>query len=354
MISGAPPPMPLPPRPRSRIFFNRRGIRSGWRLLAWLGLVLGGLIAFFALLILIGIILGLFLAAGGKPAGNPLQSWRPENITLLNLGAEWVAFGIVFLAAVVVAVYMEQRGARSLGLAFTARWLRDFGVGFGLGVGMLSLVVLILVGLDYYHIRGFNEGIGPAVMWAVILGVGFVGVALFEEFAFRGYLLQNLLDGLGLPAAAVISCLVFAGIHTTNPGENPLGILGVLFAGILLLVPVLRTRALWMSLGLHAAWDWSQNFLYNVPDSGQVLPGGLLRTEFHGPAWLTGGSAGPEGSVVSLLVTVLAAVYLSRARWVRPDPEAAALWDRDVAHKEVPTVPPEATPPAGIPYDLSP
>ncbi|HZT43602.1 MAG TPA: CPBP family intramembrane glutamic endopeptidase [Chthonomonadaceae bacterium] len=350
MISGYPPPMPVPPRPRSRIFYNRRGIRSGWRLLVWLGLTLGIVIA---LIIFIGIIIGVFLAVTGKGGGNPFLSLGKDFETLVGLGAEWFLFLAAFLAAVVVAVYIERREVRSLGLAFTHRWLKDFGLGFGLGVLMLSLVVLTLVGLGVYRIHGLNEGAGPALMWGVILGLGFLGVGLFEEFAFRGYLLQNLLDGLGLPAATIISCLVFAAVHTSNPGENPLGILEVLCAGILLLVPVLRTRALWMAVGLHAAWDWSQNFLYNVPDSGQVLPGGLLRTEIHGPAWLTGGNAGPEGSVVGLVVTALAALYLSRARWIRPDPEAACLWDRYVLHKEEASVPPQVAPNAGMPFDLS-
>ena len=353
MISGYPPPMPSPPRPRSRIFYNRRGIRSGWRLLAWLGMFLGGLIAFFVLIRVLAVILGMVLASSGKPGGNPFQSLDKEFQTLLELGGEGIAFLAAFLSAVFVANYMERRGARSLGLAFTPRWLKDFGLGFGLGVLLLSLVVLTLTGLGFYHFRGFNEDAGRALMWGAILFLGFLGVGLFEEFAFRGYLLQNLMDGLGLPKGVVLSCMIFAGVHTSNPGENPLGILEVLCAGILLLVPVLRTRALWMAVGLHAAWDWSQNFLYNVPDSGQVLPGGLLRTEIHGPAWLTGGSAGPEGSVVALLVTALAALYLSRARWLRPEPEAAALWDRYVAHKEEPAIPPPVTPDAGLPFDLS-
>ena len=47
-------------------------------------------------------------------------------------------------------------------------------------------------------------------------------------------------------------------------------------------------------------------FFYSVPDSGTVAPGHLLKTSLHGPAWLTGGSAGPEGSaLVFILVAFL-------------------------------------------------
>jgi len=166
-----------------------------------------------------------------------------------------------------------------------------------------------------------------------VLGAGFLGVGLFEEFFQRGYMLQTLMDGIRLPAAAVISCVTFMLLHFGNPGREPPGPDRRALAGILLLVLVLRTRSLWMAVGLHAAWDWAQSYLYGVPDSGQMVPGYLLRTEIHGPAWLSGGQAGPEGSVVALIVDLLLIIYVCKARWIVPEPRAAALWTREVEHK---------------------
>jgi hypothetical protein len=57
-----------------------------------------------------------------------------------------------------------------------------------------------------------------------------------------------------------------------------------------------------MPIGLHTAWDWGQSFVYGVPDSGYLLPNHLFDSSFAGPTWLTGGTVGPEGSV---LCTVL-------------------------------------------------
>ncbi len=62
------------------------------------------------------------------------------------------------------------------------------------------------------------------------------------------------------------------------------------------------------AVGLHAAFDWGETFLYSVPDSGLVAPGHLLNSSLHGAAWLTGGMVGPEGSVMSFVVVGLTAV----------------------------------------------
>jgi hypothetical protein len=71
-----------------------------------------------------------------------------------------------------------------------------------------------------------------------------------------------------------------------------------------------RTGTLWLAVGWHAAFDFGETFLYSVPDSGATFPGHLSNATLHGPAWLTGGAAGPEASVLSFVVmAILAAVF---------------------------------------------
>jgi hypothetical protein len=53
---------------------------------------------------------------------------------------------------------------------------------------------------------------------------------------------------------------------------------------------------------MHAAFDFGETFFYSVPDSGMVLPGHLSDATLHGPAWLTGGSVGPEASVFDFVL----------------------------------------------------
>jgi len=76
-----------------------------------------------------------------------------------------------------------------------------------------------------------------------------------------------------------------------------------------------RTGSLWFAVGLHAAWDYGETFIFSSPDSGTVAPGTLLRSTFHGPNWLTGGTIGPEGSVIGVLVVLLGMLLYA---WLYP------------------------------------
>jgi hypothetical protein len=86
--------------------------------------------------------------------------------------------------------------------------------------------------------------------------------------------------------------------------------LGVFFIALFWCLTLRRTGALWFSVGMHAAWDWCESFLYSVPDSGTPAPGHLLSSSFHGKAWLTGGPVGPEASVlVFVLIAILWVIF---------------------------------------------
>jgi hypothetical protein len=70
-----------------------------------------------------------------------------------------------------------------------------------------------------------------------------------------------------------------------------------------------------MPIGFHAAWNWGQTYFYGVPDSGLAAKGHLFNPTFSGPAWLTGGSVGPEGSLLSIAVLVV--LWSIFALWLR-------------------------------------
>ena len=64
-------------------------------------------------------------------------------------------------------------------------------------------------------------------------------------------------------------------------------------------------RSLWFAIGLHASWDWTETYFLGVANSGMPATGHLLNTSLHGPNWMTGGSAGPEASIVELVIILL-------------------------------------------------
>jgi uncharacterized protein len=109
----------------------------------------------------------------------------------------------------------------------------------------------------------------------------------------------------------LLTC-TFGLVHRQNAGERWSGILLAACIGLFFCLTLRRTGNLWFAIGFHAAWDWGETFFYSVPDSGMVAPGHLLKSTLHGPVWLTGGSVGPEGSVVCFVVIVLVWIAFDR------------------------------------------
>ncbi|HTQ95367.1 MAG TPA: CPBP family intramembrane glutamic endopeptidase, partial [Candidatus Acidoferrum sp.] len=135
-------------------------------------------------------------------------------------------------------------------------------------------------------------------------------VSVHEELTFRGYLLFIAARRIRFWRAAIALSIGFAAAHLPNPGETFFGILQVLGTGLLFCFMIRRTGNLWFVLGFHAAWDWAQTFFYGTADSGLKSVGYFLNTSTEGPRWLTGGSTGPEGSVLSLIILLLAALLM--------------------------------------------
>ena len=108
---------------------------------------------------------------------------------------------------------------------------------------------------------------------------------------------------------------IFHYSHHGNSGEDWIGLFNVGAFGLLACFLLRRTGNLWMPIGLHAAFDWGETYFYGVANSGHVLPGHLLNSSSSGPAWLSGGTVGPEGSVLHTVLIIV--VWLICAGWLR-------------------------------------
>ena len=272
-----------------RVFIGLNGVRSGWRVLLFYSLLLSLISVLVVAIRAIRALLSL-----PQQATNSLTPGRG----LLN---ESVFLFAVLFASLIFA-RCERRSFADYGLpvrgAFGSRFLEGLLWGFAL----MSCVLLVLRATGNFYFGSI--GIAPekipayAVVWAVVFAM--VGVA--EGFAFSGYALFALTRGVGFWPAAAILAVLFGGLHlAVNAGENWLGSVSLVIVGLLLAFTLQRTGSLWFAIGIHAAWDWAQSFLYGVPDSGISVAGHLLNPSFQGSKWMTGGTAGPEGSVVTLL-----------------------------------------------------
>jgi hypothetical protein len=178
-----------------------------------------------------------------------------------------------------------------------------------LGITLLLEILHGLHAFDFGHLVLHGMSM---VRYAIFWGVVFLLVGLVEEFVFRGYTLFTLVRRLGFwPAAALLS-IGFGAIHLNNQGEAWTGALAAGLIGFFFCFTLWRTGSLWFAVGFHAAWDWGESFFYSVPDSGVISPGHLLSSSFHGSRWITGGSVGPEGSLVCFLVIAVVWVGFER------------------------------------------
>ena len=295
------PPPPSPPAPdfaaanqpsyARTLFVGPDGLRPGWGL------------AFYVVTFYFLQRLAASLAGSWDLGANGLWSAMLEEFGML-------------LAAVAPALVLsraERRPWGVYGLPVRLAFGKLFWMGVVWGFAGITGLIIALYGL---HVFAFGQvalhGVRIA-KFAAFWAVTFLLVGLFEEFLLRGYSQFTLARGIGFwPAAVALSC-TFGLIHLRNAGEQWPGLLAAGFIGLFFCLTLRRTGNLWFAVGFHAAWDWGETFFYSVPDSGMVAPGHLLSSTLHGPQWLSGGTVGPEGSVLCFLVIALTWIAFDRA-----------------------------------------
>lgn len=250
-----------------------------------------------ARIVVLGFLLVYLMALNGDNA----LSYGSEPFKLL--------MHIISVAIAGIAVYVgyahfiEQRTVSELALPGMGR---ELGIGMLVGFGLYTACVLILMAMGIYRIEGINpvSFLLPAVAMAVTSGV-------FEELLFRGVLFTSLERMFGSWAALVVSSLVFGLTHLMNPQGSLEGALFIAVeAGILLAGAYMLTGRLWMSMGFHFAWNYTQEGIYSGIVSGNDAAQGLLKSSIHGPDLLTGGSFGLESSVLALALCTATGLYL--------------------------------------------
>jgi uncharacterized protein len=276
-----------------RIFLGAQGLRAGWSILLFAGI--------FAL-----VFVGL-----AKLVGHFTHS--PRNV-VLHVQILYVGEGMALVslfAAVCVMSAIERRSPLAFGFQGDAKRVR-FLTGAALGVVAMSFSVLVLVGLHAatLDVRPVQSAdLVPALSWAG----GFLLVGLFEESALRGYLQYTLARGIGFWWSAIALSILFGAIHGFNANETHVGVLVAAAFGFVFCMSLWYTGSLFWAIGFHAAWDWTESYLFGALDSGASVEGHLFSLHPAGHVLLSGGTVGPEGSIVQ--IPILAAIALLMKFW---------------------------------------
>ena len=221
---------------------------------------------------------------------------------------------LLILGATTVVGRLEGRSVLSYGLA-GARPLGDLTAGAVGGFVSLTVLVGALSAGRFLLFDGVVLHAAQAAAYGVTWLFAFFLVGLAEETMFRGYLQTSLSRRIGFWKAAIVLSLLFAVAHLGNRGETVPGLIGVVAAGLLFCALLRVSGSLWLGIGFHAAWDWSQSFLYGVADSALMFKGHLMESHPAGNVWLSGGSAGPEGSALAPVGFLLCPLLLVWMWW---------------------------------------
>jgi membrane protease YdiL (CAAX protease family) len=220
--------------------------------------------------------------------------------------------GVILPALLISRVTREQASLFGWGTQARGRHLAIGLIG-GLGTMVLLIAVLGLLGMARFNASPLP--VGEIAAYGFAYAAIFALTALAEEGMLRGYVLIQLSRALGFWPAAIITSAIFAALHLVHGNETALGLVQVGIFGLVMAISVARTGALWFALGFHAAWDFTETFLFGVADSGMTGAASLLITRLEGPVWLTGGSVGPEGSLLVLPLLLLTAVAIGVGSW---------------------------------------
>jgi len=241
-------------------------------------------------------------------------------IWFLMMAAVWVhllrhaapAHLIIILQAlgITLAVYacrklLDRRSFVSLGLRLNAHALTDFLIGTAISALALGALFLGMWASGLLVIKGVSVNLPLLGYWLVL----WLLVGWGEEIWVRGYWLQNIAEGGHIKSAVIVSSVLFGLLHGGNPNITLLAVLNLMLAGVYLAWGYVRTRSLWLPIGLHFGWNLFEGTVFGFPVSG-TSPYAMVKINVFSAPWLTGGKFGPEGGLVIWGVMALGAVLV--------------------------------------------
>ena len=278
-------------------------MRPPWRLLI------------FLLLVVIAGAGNRIVLAGARPfaRANGSNSWTAAAIT-------WYIVVVIVLVHAAMLRWVDRRPWSAVFLDRAAARGQLLLFGWLLGAIPIAAVSLLLMALSWLRIVPALPGSWAEA--ALRMSVLLLAAALLEELLSRGYIFATLREWLGAPVAIGITSLLFGLLHLANPGATALSAALVTIGGVYLAVILVVTRSMYASWMAHWAWNWVMAVLLHVQVSGIFIPRPDYKTIETGPDWITGGSWGPEGSVLAGVADLIIIGLLFR-QWKSRKPELA-------------------------------
>lgn len=284
-------------------------------LLAFVFVFIGEFVAFtlygIGLLALIG------LARNFGEAGQNLASYLQtlhqsltDKTSDFRLILGLLAFGFILNTVFRWTRKVEKRPIRTLGF-YRENFLSNLLKGFSLGLALFLLTLLGLVALGQYRLDSIHLDTYSLAFTLFTIPFWILqGTA--EELVTRAWLIPQLAKRTNLKVAIIISSSLFTLLHLGNPGITFLSAIDLFLFGVAMSLYLLKTDTIWGIGGIHGAWNFAQGNLFGVLVSGQSSGTSIMKFTPQGNQdWLSGGSFGIEGSIVSSIILFLLILYLA-------------------------------------------
>ena len=267
--------------------------------------------------ILVIILVSLVISIAAPPLGGVVADPIVEAILKVfgltpgpryAIFSQLLAFFVSIVAIVIWVKFVEHRSMRSLGLRRDKLGQAFNGVLFGILTLGIIVGVMSMCGLATIS-GGINFSIAPVLFFLLL---GFTLQASSEEIVARGWQLTAVGARYGLLPAVIFSSIFFTLLHLFNPGITVIAIVNLVLFSFIMCLYVLKTQCLWGACGFHAIWNFAQGNIFGFNISG--VDGGfrLLSMETAGSEVLSGGTYGPEASLVATIIFLAIAAYLVR------------------------------------------
>ena len=227
--------------------------------------------------------------------------------------------GLLVLAWVRV---VERRPLTTIGLARPGA-APAFGSGLAIGASTIAAVVAASWFAGALDAAGYAPAFAsPAALGGIaILLLAFAVQSSAEELLFRGWLLSVVARKFNTLAAVGLTSIVFAFLHF-SPGQAWLVTLNLLLFSVFACCWALKAGNVWGVMGWHAGWNWLLATGFELPVTGldAKLPALVVKLIPNGPAYLTGGPQGPEGSLFCTLFFLAGIAFMTRRRSLGSSP----------------------------------
>ncbi len=219
-------------------------------------------------------------------------------------------FTFIFLIITVFIInrFVNKRTVEALGF-HREKWISKYLIGVLIGtilIGFTCGSAILLGALTVEFNNGVNWG------FIILLLIGFMIQGMGEEVLSRGYIQNGIRVRWGIVMTMIIQGIFFTALHSLNPGMTLLPIINLFLYAVFIGVVFYYTDSLWIAGGIHSIWNFLLGPVLGIEVSGQAVPGSVFNATVHGAEYITGGSFGMEGSILTTIAMIVSTlvVYL--------------------------------------------